>query len=129
MQVRTDTYPRHLANRLEPGIGYDVVFLRELDGAIAVRASDEVLDATCRAVARADFEVQRGPRKVSAAELPRVAPHLLWVNPTAADLLRLRWCSPPSRGRRVRERAPSTDGSAAQQEAPADGTHVRKRAA
>ena len=125
----TDTYPRHLANRLEPGIGYDVVFLRELDGAIAVRASDEVLDATCRAVARADFEVQRGPREVSAAELPRVAPHLLWVNPTAADLLRLRWCSPPSRGKRVRERAPSTDGSAAQQDARADGAAERKQAA
>ena len=95
MPTRTDTYPRHLANRLEPGIRYDVVFVRDLDGAIAVRAGDEVLDATCRAVARADLEVEQGPREVSAAELPRVAPNLLWVNPTAADLLRLRWSSPP----------------------------------
>ena len=38
MHARNDTYPRHLANRLEPGIGYDVVFVHDLDGAIAVRA-------------------------------------------------------------------------------------------
>ena len=129
MHARNDTYPRHLANRLEPGIGYDVVFVHDLDGAIAVRARDEVLDATCRAVARADFEVRRGPRRVSSAELPRVAPRLLWVNPTAADLLRLRWSSPPSRGRRVRERAPSTDGSAAQQEARVHSVRVLEQAA
>ncbi len=129
MHVRHDTYPRHLANRLEPGIRYDVVFVRDLDGAIAVRTGDEVLDATCRAAARADLEIRRGPRRVSAAELPRVAPHLLWVNPTAADLLRLRWSPPPSRGRRVRERALSTVGSAAQQEARVNGMRVLIRAA
>ena len=120
MQTRSDIYPRHLANRLERASGYDVVFVRDLDGAIAVRSSDEVLDATCRAVARLGFTARRGPRTVSAAELPRVAPHLLWVNPTAADLLRLRWSSPPSHSKRVRERAQSTEGSAAQQEARVD---------
>ena len=116
MQRRYDTYPRHLANRLEPGIGYDVVFVPALDGAIAVRSSDEVIDATCRAVARADFDVVRGPREVPAAELPGVAPRLLWVNPTAADLQRLRWSSPPSHDVRHRVRSASTHGSAARQE-------------
>ena len=115
MQLRTYTYPRHLADRLEPGIGYDVVFVPHLDGAIAVRSRDEVLASTCRAVARAGFEALRGPRGVSSAELPLVAPHLLWVNPTAADLSRLRWSLPPGRRRR-RECAPVTDGPAAKHE-------------
>ena len=116
MQLRTYTYPRHLADRLEPGIGYDVVFVPDLDGAIAVRSRDEVLASTCRAVARAGFEAHRGPRGVSSAELPLVAPNLLWVNPTAADLSRLRWSLPPGQEGRVRERAPATDDSVAMQE-------------
>ena len=116
MQERHDTYPRHLANRLESDAGYDVVFLPDLDGAIAVRSSDEVIDATCRAVARAELDARRGPREVPAAELPGVAPRLLWVNPTAADLLRLRWSSPPSPDVRDLARMTSTDGSAARQE-------------
>ena len=116
MQLRTYTYPRHLADRLEPGIGYDVVFVPDLDGAIAVRSRDEVLASTCRAVARAGFEAEWGPRGVSSAELPLVAPNLLWVNPTAADLSRLRWSLPPSHEGRERERAPATDGSAAMHE-------------
>jgi hypothetical protein len=124
MQLRTYTYPRHLADRLEPGIGYDVVFVPDLDGAIAVRSRDEVLASTCRAVARAGFEAQRGPRGVSSAELPLVAPNLLWVNPTAADLSRLRWSLHPGREGRARERAPATDGSAAMQH---DGMgHIRR---
>ncbi len=125
MRQRYDTYPRHHANRLEPGTGYDVVFVPQLDGAIAFRSSDDVFDATCRAVARAEFDVLRGPREVPAAELPRVAPRLLWVNPTAADLLRLRWSAPPSQ--HVRELAPASpmDGSAARDE----GTTVLARAA
>jgi hypothetical protein len=102
--MRTYPYPRHLANRLEPGIGYDVVFVPDLDGAIATRSRDEVVASTCRAVARAGFEAQRGPRGVSAAELPGVAPHLLWVNPTAADVYRLWWTVPPGNRKRVRER-------------------------
>ncbi len=117
MQLRTYTYPRHLADRLEPGIGYDVVFVPHLDGAIAVRSRDEVLTSTCRGVARAGFEAREGPRGVSAAKLPLVAPHLLWVNPTAADLSRLRWSLPPGRRWRVRECAPVTDGPAAKHEA------------
>jgi hypothetical protein len=117
MQLRTYTYPLHLANRLETGVGYDVVFVTDLDGAIAVRSRDEVLTSTCRAVARAGFEARRGPRGVSAAELPLVAPNLLWVNPTAADLSRLRWSLPPGHDRRVRERGPVKHGSAALHEA------------
>jgi hypothetical protein len=113
MQLRTNTYPRHLVDRLEPDVGYDVIFVPELDASIAVRSRDEVLSSTCRAIARAGFEADRGPRGVLAAELPLVAPHLLWVNPTAADLSQLRWSLPPSRGMRVRERAPVIDGSAA----------------
>lgn len=116
MRKRNDTYPRHHANRLEPGIRYDVVLVADLDGAIAVRSSDHVLDATCKAVARAGFGVLRGPRAVSAAELPGVAPRLLWVNPTAADLLRLRWSSPPSHDVRKLARSTSTRGSAATHE-------------
>ena len=117
MQARTDTYPRHLANRLEPGIGYDVVFVHDLDGAIAVRSGDEVLDAICRRLLEPASRPAGTPRGV-VRRAPPGCPNLLWVNPTAADLLRLRWSSPPSRGRRVRERAPSTDGSAALHEAP-----------
>ena len=112
MQLRTYTYPPHLVDRLEGGIGYDVIFVPDLDGAIAVRSRDEAMTSTCRAVARAGYEAKRGPRGVSSAALPLVAPHLLWVNPTAADLSRLRWSLPPSHGR-VRERVPSTHGSAA----------------
>ena len=112
MQLRTYTYPRHLVHRLEAGIGYDVIFVPDLDGAIAVRSRDEVATSTCRAVARAGYEAMRGPRGVLAAALPLVAPHLLWVDPTAADLSRLRWSVPPSYGR-VRERVPATNGSAA----------------
>ena len=116
MHERHDTYPRHLANRLEPGTGYDVVFFADPDGAIAVRSSDEVLDSVCRAAARAGFEARRGPRGVSAAELPGVAPHLLWVNPTAGDLMRLRQSSPPSHDVRNRARSTSPAGAAPRQE-------------
>jgi hypothetical protein len=112
MHMRTYTYPPHLVDRLEGGIGYDVIFVPDLDGAIAVRSRDEVVTSTCRAVARTGYEATRGPRGVLAAALPLVAPHLLWVNPTAADLSRLRWSLPPSHGR-VRERVPVTNGSAA----------------
>ena len=125
MRQRYDTYPRHHANRLEPGIGYDVVFVPELEGAIAFRSSDDVFDATCRAAARAELDVLRGPREVPAAELPRVAPRLLWVNPTAADLLRLRWSSPPSQHARKLAPVASMDGSAARDE----GTRVLAPAA
>jgi hypothetical protein len=113
MQLRTNTYPRHLANRLEPGIGYDVIFVADLDGAIAVRSRDEAIASICRTVARAGLRARRGPRGVSSAELPRVAPHLLWVNPSAADLSRLRWSLPPGHAPRDRERVSVKDGSAA----------------
>lgn len=115
MRQRHDTYPRHLANRLEPGVGYDVLFVPDLDGAIAVRSADGVLDATLRAAGRAGRDVARGPREVSAADLPGVAPRLLWVNPTAADLLRLGWSSPPGLAMCARAHTASTDGSAASQ--------------
>jgi hypothetical protein len=124
MQARTDTYPRHLASRLEPGVGYDVVFVPGLDGAIAVRSRDEASASICRAVQRAGYAARRGPRGVTVAQLPQVAPHLLWVNPTAADLSRLRWSSPPGR-EASRERVPASSGPAAMHDLPVrDASHL-----
>ncbi len=79
--------------------------------------------------ARAGFEAWRAPRGTSAVKLLLVAPHLLWVNPTVAALLRPRRSSPPSCTLRVRERAPVTKGSAALHEAHQSDTRSRSPAA
>jgi hypothetical protein len=84
-------YPRHLAHRIDGTQSYDLVFVSGPDGAVAVRSSDRVHRSTLKAMVKAGFDARLGPRDIAAEQLPRMAPRLLWVNPTAADLLRLRW--------------------------------------
>ena len=98
-------YPRHLANRIDGTQSYDLVFISDPDGAVVVRSSDRVHRSTLKAVVKAGFEAQLGPRDIAAEHLPRVAPRLLWVNPTAADLLRLRWITVPGPAPRVQAKA------------------------
>ena len=104
-------YPRHLANRIDGTQGYDIVFVSDPDGAVAVRSSDRVHRSTLNAVVKAGFDAQLGPRDVAAEHLPRVAPRLLWVNPTAADLLRLGWITVPGPTPRVQAKAHGSTSS------------------
>jgi hypothetical protein len=98
-------YPRHLANRIDGSQSYDLVFVSDPDGAVAVRSSDRVHRSTLKALVRAGFDARLGPRDVGADQLPRVAPRLLWVNPTAADLHRLRWITVQGPAPRVQAKA------------------------
>jgi hypothetical protein len=104
-------YPRHLANRIDGTQSYDLVFVSDPDGAVAVRSSDRVHRSTLNAMAKAGFDARLGPRGIAADQLPRVAPRLLWVNPTAADLLRLRWITVQGPAPRVQAKAHRSTGS------------------
>ena len=98
-------YPRHLANRIDGNQSYDLVFVSDPEGAVAVRSSDRVHRSTLKALVKAGFDARLGPRNIGAEQLPRVAPRLLWVNPTAADLLRLRWIKVQGPAPRVQAKA------------------------
>jgi hypothetical protein len=87
----TSLYPRPIAGRLRGDTLYDLVVIGELGGAVAVRSDDDVTESVVRAARRTGYAAWAGSRSVPVDRLPRVAPHLLWVNPTSADLLRLRW--------------------------------------
>jgi hypothetical protein len=100
-------YPRHLANRIDGTQSYDLVFVSDPDGAVAVRSSDHVHRSMLKAMTKAGFDARLGPCDVGAEQLPRVAPRLLWVNPTAADLLRLRWITVQGPAPRVQAKAPA----------------------
>jgi hypothetical protein len=87
----TSLYPRAIAARLRGDTLYDLVVIGDLGGAVAVRSEDGVTESVVTAARRAGYAAWPGSRSVPVDRLPRVAPHLLWVNPTSADLLRLRW--------------------------------------
>src|SRR3954447_13438632 len=106
------TYPRPLSGWLSTGTAYDLVNIEDLGGAVAVRADDGVSESVVRAARRAGYAATTGARRVPAAQLPRVAPRLLWVNPTAADLLRLRWISWPEDSRGLQRSSATPNGSA-----------------
>src|SRR4029453_3204040 len=100
-------YPRHLANRIDGTQSYDLVFVSDPDGAVAVRSSDHVHRSMLKAMTKAGFDARLGPCDGGAEQLPRGAPRLLWVNPTAADLLRLRWITVQGPAPRVQAKAPA----------------------
>ena len=83
-------YPASIANRIDPRLGYDVVFVAEPHGALALESDSGLWARSCPAVERAGLTCRQSLREVPADELPRHGQAHLGVNPTGGDIARLR---------------------------------------
>jgi hypothetical protein len=83
-------YPVSIANRIDPRLGYDVVFVEEAHGALALESDSGLLGAVLSAVERAGLTRQTTLRKVPGDQLPRHVRHIVGVNPTGGEIAKLR---------------------------------------
>jgi len=83
-------YPAWVANRIDPRLRYDVLFIEEAGGAVLLESDAGLLPAVLSAVARAGLTCVAAVPAVPAGELPRRAPQIVSVNPTGGEIARLR---------------------------------------
>ena len=84
------TYPAAIANRIDPRSRYDVLFVAEAHGAVAVESQTGLLPAVNSAIDRAGLTCVGGLRDVPAEMLSRRVDRIVSVNPTGGDIGRLR---------------------------------------
>ena len=83
-------YPASVANRIDTRLRYDVLFIEEPCGAVAIETDSGLLPAVLSAVERAGLTCSACLRALPALELPRHAARILSVNPTGGEIARLR---------------------------------------
>ena len=83
-------YPASIANRIDPRLSYDVVFIEEAHGALALESDSGLLGAVLSAVERAGLTCRATLREVPGAHLPRQVRHIVGVNPTGGEIAKLR---------------------------------------
>jgi hypothetical protein len=79
-----------VANRIDPRLRYDVLFVEELHGALAMESDAGLLPAVMAAVQRAGLTCSASLRAVPGEELPSRVPRIVSVNPTGGEIARLR---------------------------------------
>lgn len=84
------TYPAAIANRIDPRSRYDVLFVAEAHGAVAVESQTGLLPAVNSAIDRAGLTCVGSLRDVPAEMLSRRVDRIVSVNPTGGDIGRLR---------------------------------------
>ena len=82
-------YPASIANRIDPRLRYDVLFVDEAGGAVALESDAGLLPAVHSAVERAGLTCGESIRSVPAAELPGRVASIVSVNPTGGEIARL----------------------------------------
>ena len=85
-----DAYPASIANRIDPRLRYDVLFVEETCGAVALESNAGLLPAILSAVERAGLTCGASLRAVPADELPGRVVRIVSVNPTGGEIARLR---------------------------------------
>jgi len=85
-----DAYPASIANRIDPRLRYDVLFVEETCGAVALESDADLLPAILAAVERAGLTAGTSLRAVPARELPRRVPRIVSINPTGGEIARLK---------------------------------------
>jgi hypothetical protein len=83
-------YPAAIANRIDPRLRYDVLFVDEACGALAMESDAGLMGAVLAAVERAGLTCGESLRAVPAEELPRQVTRIVSVNPTGGEIARLR---------------------------------------
>lgn len=83
-------YPAAIANRIDPRSRYDVLFVAEAHGAVALEAETGLLPAVTSAIDRAGLTCVGNLRDVPAEMLSRRVDRIVSVNPTGGDIGRLR---------------------------------------
>ena len=83
-------YPAWVANRIDPRLRYDVLFIEEAGSAVLLESDAGLLPAVLSAVARAGLTCVAAVPAVPAGELPRRAPQSGSVTPTGGEIARLR---------------------------------------
>lgn len=86
----SSAYPAWIANRLDSRLRYDLLFVAETGGAVAVESDSELLSAVLAAVVRAGLSCSETLRAVKAEDLPSHAARIVSVNPTGGEIARLR---------------------------------------
>ena len=82
-------YPAAIANRIDSRLSYDVVFVAEAGGAVAVESHSGLLPAVTSAIGRAGLTCAGSLRDVPAEQLPYRVARIVAVNPTAGEIGRL----------------------------------------
>ena len=83
-------YPAAIANRIDPRSRYDVLFVAEAHGAVALESETGLFPAVTSAIARAGLTCVGSLRDVPADMLSRRVDRIVSVNPTGGDIGRLR---------------------------------------
>ena len=83
-------YPPAIANRIDPRLRYDILFVEEARGAVAMESDAALMQAVLTAVRRAGLTCSASVHAVPALELPYRVPRILCVNPTGGEIARLR---------------------------------------
>ena len=83
-------YPAWVANRIDTRLNYDLLFIEEARGAVAIETDAGLLPALLSAVERAGLTCSACHRAVPAMDLPRRAARILSVNPTGGEIARLK---------------------------------------
>ena len=83
-------YPAAIANRLDPRLRYDILFIEEARGALALESDAGLLCAVVSAVERAGLTCSARIRGIPAEELPAHVGRIVSVNPTGGDIARLK---------------------------------------
>ena len=87
-------YPAWIANRIDLRLSYDVLFVEEARGAVALESDAGLLPAVLAAVERAGLTCGTSMRAVPAAQLPYRVARILSINPTGGEIARLRDLAP-----------------------------------
>ena len=83
-------YPASIANRIDPRLSYDVLFIEEARGALALESDSGLLGAVLSAVARAGLTCRSSTLRVPGDQLPKKVRRIVGVNPTGGEIARLR---------------------------------------
>jgi hypothetical protein len=83
-------YPVAIANRIDARLRYDLLFIEEAGGAVALESEAGLLPAVVAAVERAGLTCGKSLQAVEARQLPLQVARILSVNPTGGEIARLR---------------------------------------
>ena len=83
-------YPASIANRIDPRLRYDVLFIEEARGALALESDSGLLGAVLSAVERAGLTCRSSTLRVPATSSRRSVRRIVGVNPTGGEIARLR---------------------------------------
>jgi hypothetical protein len=83
-------YPAWIVNRIDLRLDYDVLFIEEAHGAVAMEADAGLLPAVRSAVERAGLTCGASFQAVPAEELRHRVARIVCVNPTGGEIARLR---------------------------------------